>query len=205
MTAQTAFKNMDQSNLEDAVAAALEKRTGSYLDTFPSANFGVVAFERLTGSDARKVEWQEVAAALARETGIGVSCIAHADWTFDDRCDEEATFIAFTVPGVPKDYLDDSRNCIEPVDPETAPSVEDFANAKRARSIVKDHLNELGARRDMLISAQKSEREVLGRIAEIEKLKDLAASEREAVAAVLNLDFDQALGALEPVAAGPTP
>lgn len=206
MKAETTFKDMDQSSLEDAVSKALEKRLGSPVEIYESANFGVVAFERLTGSDARKVEWQELAAELARETGIGISCVANADWQCDDReWDEEATFIAFTVPGVPENYLDDSRNGIVPVDPATAPSAEDFVNAKRARLIVKNHLLELGSKRDMLISAQRSEREVLDRIADIEKLKDLAASDREAVAAVLNLDFDQALGAVQPVMAGPMP
>ena len=197
--------DLDQSNLEDAVLEAIEKRIGAPVQIFESANFGVVAFERLTGSDRSKVDFQEVAAQLARSTGIGVCCVCNADWTFDDKCDEEATFIAFDLPSVPADYKDNShRNMIEAVDPETAPSAEDFVNARRARSIVKDHLVELAARRDVLIGAQKSEGNVLDRIADIETLKDLAASEREAVAAILDLDFDRAIQAVaSPVATAP--
>jgi hypothetical protein len=211
MTNQSQAADMEQSNFEDAVMAAIEKRIGGTVEMFESANLGVVAFERLSDSEARKVDWQELAAALARDTGVGVTCVVHTHWSFDDRCDEEATFISFDLPGVPEDYRDDKyRNLITAVDPLTAPSEQDFVNAKRARSIVAGHLRELGSRREVLVSARKSERDVVVRIAEIETLKDLEASEQGAVAAVLELDFDRALQAIaaapEPeAAAGPRP
>ncbi|MGY3581942.1 hypothetical protein ACVIGB_001135 [Bradyrhizobium sp. USDA 4341] len=198
---------MEQSNFEDAVSAAIEKRIGSPVEIYESANLGVVAFARLTDYGG-KLEWQELAAALARDTGVGVTCVANTDWTFDDRCDEAATFIAFDLPSVPENYRDHKyRNMIEAVDPFTAPSTQEFADAKRARSIVGDHLRELGSRYEMLIAARKNDRDVLNRIAEIETLKDLRAVDRAAVAAVLELDFDRALQAMtaEPEVAGLRP
>jgi hypothetical protein len=194
MTNHSHTADLEQSNFEDAVLAAIEKRIGGAVEMFDSDNLGVVAFERLSGSDAGKIDWQELAAALARDTGVGVTCVVHTHWAFDDRCDEEATFIAFDLPSVPADYRDDKyRNLISAVDPSNAPTEQDFVNAKRARTIVDNHLRELEARREMLVSARKYEREVSIRIAEIETLKELEASEQEAVAAVLELDFDRAL------------
>jgi 2-methylisocitrate lyase-like PEP mutase family enzyme len=66
-------------NFEDAVSAAIEKRIGMPATIFDSSNYGVIAIERLTGSDADKINWQEVAAELARTTGVGVTCIANCD------------------------------------------------------------------------------------------------------------------------------
>lgn len=197
--------DLDQSNFEDAVSAALSKRLGGMPpDIFESSTLGVVAIARLEGRDAERVYWQEVAAELARETGVGVTCIAHCDWTFNDQPDEEAVFIAFDLPTA-VDYRDDPyRNMISAVDPATAPAQVDFDNLKRARRIVKNHLVELRAKMETLISANKSERDVLERIEAIEKLSDLEADDREAVKAVLDLNFDAAIAAAaEPEVSAP--
>jgi hypothetical protein len=187
--------DLDQTNFEDVVSAAIARRLGGMPpDIYESNTLGVVAIGRLEGQDSARVDWQEVAAELARETGVGVVCIANCDWTFDDRHDEEATFISFDLPSVTGSYRNDPyRNHISPVDPAAAPAQADFDNLKRARGIVKNHLGELRARRETLISAKKDERPVLDRIEEIERLKDLEAGDRDAVKAVLDLDFDAAV------------
>lgn len=197
--------DMEQSNFEDAVRSALAKRLGYEPDIIGeenNVNYGVVPFIRLDGSECRRIDdWQEVAAELARETGVGVSCIANCDWCLMQGPDEEATFIAFAVPGLADNYRDDQyRNMIVAVDPSTAPSAEDFANLKRARRIVAGHLLELAGRLETWIAAGKNERDLLGRIEEIEKLKELAAGDREAVKALLDLDFDAAVAQLPEVA-----
>lgn len=198
--------DMDQSNLEEAVVAALEKRIGWQTETYESANYGVVAVPRLEGEDWRKVDWQEIAAELARETGIGVTCVANCDWTFSDKCDEEATFVAFACPGVPEGYRDDAyRNLIRRVDPDTAPSQQDFDDAKRARRIVKARLLELQGRREMLIAAGKSDREATDELVTAEELKGLTAFDREALSAVLELDFARAAEAVSKDVPAPAP
>jgi hypothetical protein len=195
-------EGFEQSVFEDAVKAALAKRIGEEPDIIGvNLNYGVVPFIRLEG---KKVDWQELAAALARQTGVGVTCIAHCDWSFADRPDEEATFVAFAVPGVSEDYRDDPyRNLIKAVDPTTAPSEEDFINLNRARRILGGHLQELSGRRESLIAAGRDEGDIVGRIEAIEKLKELTAGDRDAVRSVLELDFDAAVavheGELEPV------
>lgn len=197
--------DLDQSNFEDAVSAAISKRLSpdgavcpSFSpDIYESSTLGVVAFSRLEGRDSKRVYWQEVAAELARETGVGVVCVANCDWKFDDRpYEEEATFIAFDLPSVTGSYRDDPyRNMIFAVDPATAPAQVDFDNLKRARRIVDSHVHELKFRMETLVAAGKSERDVLGRIALIEALAKLEASDREAVKAVLDLNFDAAIAA----------
>lgn len=197
-------KDFNQTYFEDAVKAVLAKRIGEDPDIIGgrnNVNFGVVPFVRLEG---KRLDWQEVAAALARQTGVGVTCVAHCDWSFVDRPDEEATFIAFAVPGVSEDYRDHPyRNMVTAVDPATAPSEEDFSNLHRARRIVVAHLQELNGRRETLIAAGRDEHGVLGRIEEVTKLKELAAGDRDAVKSVLELDFDTAVSFLvaEPDAA----
>lgn len=198
---------MTQGELEQAVCAAIEKRLGSPVEIFDSVHHGVVAFERLGDWEADRIDWQEVAAELARETGIGVTCVVDCDWSFDDRCDEEATFVSFALPSVPEDYRDDEfRNQIRAVDPRTAPSQQDFDDLKRARLIVERHLAELAARRDKLTAAKKPIDEVVDRIASVERLKRIEAGDRAPVAALLALDFDGAMAALpEPEAEAPSP
>jgi hypothetical protein len=206
MTEVQTFKDMEQSNFEDAVAAALLKRIGWEIDVYESANLGVVAVARLEGSDRGKVDWQEVAAELARETGVGVTCIANCDWSFDDRPDEEATFIAFACPGVPDGYRDDAyRNQIRAVDPDTAPSQQDFDDARRARKIVAAHLRELDGLREKLIAAGKSDHEATDAYIAAEELKDVTAFERDAVKAVLALDFAGAVASLPKDPESPAP
>lgn len=207
MTAAS-FADMEQSNFEDAVRSALAKRIGYDPDIIDdNENFGVVPFIRLDNSECRRVgDWQELAAELARETGVGVTCIANCDWNMMKGPNEEATFITFAVPGVSENYRDDPyRNLIVAVDAASAPSAEDFEKLKRARRIVAGHLLELAGRLETLIAAGKNERDVLGRIEEIEKLKELTAGGREAVNAVLALDFDAAVAAQSAEAAPATP
>jgi hypothetical protein len=193
---------MDQSNFEDAVCDAIEKRIGSRPTAFASATYGVVAIERLTGRDA-KVDWDEVAAELARTTGVGVTCVANCDWTFDDQPDEEATYIAFACPNVPADYAhSEYRSLLSgEFDPATAPSQQDFDNLKKARRIVEEHLRELDGRQGMLVAAGQNDRSVGNDIFDAERLKGLGASDREAVAAVLALDFPLASSLVEAPAA----
>ncbi len=199
---------MDQSNLEDAVLAAIEKRIGAPVAVFESANYGVVAIERLTGRDADRVDWDEVAAELARTTGVGVTCVANCDWTFDDRPDEEATYVAFACPGVEAaGYAhDEYRDLLsDDYDPATAPSQQDFDNLKKAQRIVKEYLIELDGRRGKLIAAGKSDAAPTDEMVDVEELKKLLVTERDAVKAVLELDFARAiaLSAKEPEAPAP--
>jgi hypothetical protein len=192
----SAVSDLEQSNLEDAVTAAITKRLGygpEILSGDDNENFGVVPFIRLEGYELNKIDWQEIAAELARGTGVGVTCIANCDWSPKKGPDEEATFISFDVPGLPNSYRDDPhRNMIEAVDPVTAPSEADFASLKRARKILKGRLEELRGRYEVLIAADRDVREVLGSIEATEKLQELGAGDREAVRAVLELDFDTA-------------
>lgn len=142
----------DSSLAEDAVAEFLNERlypghgfTGMPFSSLDSDVTGVIAFERPGSDDTKKFRWDELAAVVARKLGIGVLCIAHADWETDTH-DEEAVYIAFDVPGVPEDYLDSYRNMIEPVTPENAPSDEDFRVRDRARKIIHGRKAELSGK-----------------------------------------------------------
>ena len=85
---------------------------------------GVIAFERMETTGRDDLDWPACAQAVADATGLVVLAVAHCDWSFDDRCDEEATFIAFDVPGVPEDYAaPHGRNRIAgAAHPRTAPT-----------------------------------------------------------------------------------
>ncbi len=100
----------DPTIAEDALQAYMNRIFGGGLETFESSAVGVVAFERLSGNDDDKVDWDALATEMSRAAGFPVACIANADWSLDGRCDEEATFVAFQVPGVDPDYLESSRN-----------------------------------------------------------------------------------------------
>ena len=204
----------DRDEAEEALQEILSKKLGGAVEIYESTTPCVVAFARLDAYDIRKVDFQEVAAMLARKLGIGVVCIASADWTFDDKCDEEATYIAFE--GAPEDYDSPWRNDIVPVTPEDAPSEQDFADARKARAIVVDAVAGIAARVSMLRRARKpdagaidaADREAAG----LATLKDIAAGERETVSAILDLDLDRAvalhrdaLAERAPDVTGPTP
>lgn len=197
---------LDQSNLEDAVSAAIRKRIGCEPGTLESVDEGVVAIPRLDGPDFGKVDWQEVAAELARETGLGVLCVANCDWQNMEGPDEEATFIAFDLPTVPENYrADPYRNLITAVDPANAPSQQDFDNLKAATRIVTARIDELKAKQAQLAAAQKPIDRVVADLDEISRLKALTAEDRDAVSKVVDLDFAGALACIPEVAAAPAP
>src|SRR5690606_1134501 len=93
---------------------------------------GVIALERPGGSDTRKFRWDELAAEIARKTGLGVNSIVHCDWEQVDDADEEAVYIAIEIPSLPTNYRDDPyRNQISARSPEDVPAVEDFVARDR--------------------------------------------------------------------------
>jgi hypothetical protein len=100
----------DRSLAEDAVSEAL-----GGVEIFDSRVPGVVAFERVDVQD-----WNAFATDLAAKVGHPVACIASADWSFDDRHDEEAVYVAFAIPSLPADYADDHRNLMSA---RTVPSI----------------------------------------------------------------------------------
>lgn len=99
-----AAEAFDRSLAEDAVSGAL-----GGVEIFDSRVPGVVAFERVEVRD-----WNAFASDLAAKVGHPVACIASADWSFDDRHDEEAVFVAFAIPSLPADYADAARNLATP-------------------------------------------------------------------------------------------
>jgi len=98
----------------EAAAVALDQ----YMDlvgvgmvtVFESRTPGVMAFERLTAREAAPVDWDMLAQVLSAAGGAPVVCVAPCDWSFDDSHDEEATLVAFDVPGLDDGYRDDPRN-----------------------------------------------------------------------------------------------
>lgn len=108
----------DRSLAEEAIDKAVAKRLGSAFGYafFDSANPGVLAMERPDFADSRKLDWQEIAQEAADATGFGVLAVDTVDWSFDDRCDEEALMIVFDTPATPDDYRNHDT-MIEPVEP----------------------------------------------------------------------------------------
>ncbi len=98
-------RDMVEVHVMEAIAEATD---GRGIDVLSSSAEGVVAFERMDASQA--VDWDALADALRERTGLDVACIADCDWSFDDREDEKATFIAFDVPGLDDDYRQSYRN-----------------------------------------------------------------------------------------------
>jgi hypothetical protein len=110
-----------REDVEAAVAAALaDSPLGGGQEVFESANPGVVALERLCGPEGYR-HLQALAEDITSRTGLSVLCIANCDWSFDDECDDEATFISFDVPSLPDSYRTDYRNKIVPTEVAPAP------------------------------------------------------------------------------------
>jgi hypothetical protein len=110
-----ALLDYDRTPFEKGIKTAIEGRIGSSVNIYNRhPRPGVFAFERLNDIYA-KINWQEVAAELARETNVEVLFIGHS-WTGPpDNLD--ITFIAFHVPHLTEGYVEDNRNMIEPVGP----------------------------------------------------------------------------------------
>lgn len=192
----------DRLAVEDTVSAILA-RYGHATDVLESSTAGVVAVSRV-GDYGGFPDYQRIAAAIARETGHEVRVIANCDWTFDDRCDEEATYLLFGIEGFDASYEDEHRNRIYPVDPESAPSDQAFEDYSRAKKVLDLRIEELGVKAKQLDAiGQKpegSERDQL-----VEMRKSLGVEDTDAVAALLKLDWYGALAAAEPAEPAPTP
>jgi hypothetical protein len=106
----------DRAPFEKAIKTAIEGRIGSPVNIYNShPRPGVFSFERLNDTYAQRINWQEVATELARETNIAVLFVGHT-WTGPpDNLD--ITLIAFHVPHLTEGYVEDNRNVIEPVSP----------------------------------------------------------------------------------------
>lgn len=105
-------EGFDRTVAEDAIDAYMTSKLGGSFAFFESANPGVLAMERPDYNDSERIDWDELAARLKEATGVKVACVAQCEWSFDDRCDEEAVFIAFDIPSLPEDYADDSRDLL---------------------------------------------------------------------------------------------
>ncbi|MBR0720846.1 hypothetical protein [Bradyrhizobium manausense] len=111
-----ALLDYDRLPFEEAIRAAIERRTSLSIQFFNRhPKPGVFVFERLNDASSQKIDWQEVATELARETNIAVLFIAHG-WTGPPD-DLFVTFIAFYIPHLTEGYVDDNRNIIQPVSP----------------------------------------------------------------------------------------
>jgi len=103
-------EGFDRSKAEDALQEFLCARLHGGAAMFESNTVGVIAMERLDWRDEQKIDWDELSAALEKATGVSVACIDDTDWSFDDRCDEEATYFAFAIPSLDRGYADDYRH-----------------------------------------------------------------------------------------------
>ncbi|AOG03427.1 hypothetical protein [Bosea sp. RAC05] len=199
----------DPTLAEDALQQVMEKMFGGGIEIFESTTPGVIAFERIWLRDApgSTPTWQEVASAIAIKTGYDVLAIAHCDWTFDDRPDEEAILMAFDIPELPEDYRSESRNMIFPVEAATAPTAEDFAAYRKATALLEARSRELSGRIDQLVATETKSSEIEGNLAELNEMREaFQADDKEIVAQVLKLDFDGALETFRAAqAASPAP
>lgn len=190
-------EGFDRSVVEDIVQAYFERTIGGPLAMFESSNPGVIAFERPTGTDASKTDWDELAADIVRGTGIGVDLIANADWTFDDRPDEEAVYIACRIPSLPFDYsFEDNkyRAIIDPMLPGGAPSTEDFAKAREAKVVARAHVKELQARTEYETGAAlEATKDRLEAMKSMIGVGDVSARNMELIEALHARDFDRAI------------
>lgn len=97
-------EGFDRSVAEGALQDFMTAKLGGGVVIFESAAAGVIAMERLGWDDEKKVDWDEVSEALEKATGISVVEVDSCDWSFDDQCDEEATYLAFGIPSLEKGY-----------------------------------------------------------------------------------------------------
>lgn len=118
----TQTAEFDRDAAEDAVQAYLNKKD-LFVSIFESSADGVVAFERLDSYDSEKVDFDDMARHLSEAMGVTVVNIARCDWSFSDRCDDEAHYVAFGVPGLDPDYAETYRTelseaYLESIEPE---------------------------------------------------------------------------------------
>lgn len=92
----------DCTRTEVALAVALAVRNGLEAEFLESDSPGGAATCHLDHIDDAKAGWQQVVTQVTQQLGV-VNC----DWKVKDGCNEEATFIAFDVPGLSKDCRDD--------------------------------------------------------------------------------------------------
>lgn len=186
----------DASIAEDAINKVLEKALGGMYGTLESTVPGVVAFDRIDGFNKPLFDWNDLACAVARDTGYTLLCIANADWQTDDGPDEEATYFAFAVPDLDSNYVDPYRNLIDgPITPTTA-TAEDFENWRTARTYLEGRFEELKGKMKYAtgeeFEAAKLDSANLIRVGET-----LRAWDKEIVAGLLAHDLAQALAAKE--------
>lgn len=105
-------EGFDRTVAEDTIDAYMTAKLGGGFAFFESSNPGVLAMERPDWSDSQKIDWDELAGKLKEATGVEVACVAKCEWSFDDRCDEEAVFISFQIPSLPEDYAGDYRDML---------------------------------------------------------------------------------------------
>lgn len=214
-------RDFDSAAAEDAVGKFLSDKLypgqgfGMPFEVFDSKTPGVIAIERISFMDQRRFNWDELAASVARETGVGVVCIAHCDWqverpaendedtdhrddsdndaAIDDThtVDEEAILIAFDIPELDNEYRDDPRNMIEAVSPADAPSTDDFKTRDKAVKIVSSRKLELSGKLEYL---EVSSPEYDAVMDEVESFNNYpaGAANREIHAAVIALEFQKA-------------
>jgi len=81
----------------------------AYVEIFDVRDEGVVAFERLDGPEAGKVDWDHLATEVSAMTGLPVANVADAELTLADGRTVDATYVAFDVPRLDPDHADLSR------------------------------------------------------------------------------------------------
>jgi len=197
--------NFDKAAAEAAIAKFLNDRLypGMGYTEMPFVSFdtsgepGVVAFERPDDSQIRLIRLDELAAAVAIDTSIGVVNIS--TWTWDGpNGDEDVMIIAFDIPELHAEYRDPdrkvSRNRIRPVSPDTAPSPDDFVVRNRAEEIIEARKTALKGMMAYLPDGDDKDKVA----DEFWKLTDhgVSADEREFNDAIVALDFDRAAAML---------
>lgn len=184
--------DFDPSIAEDAIDDYFISRGSNGYATFDSSTPGVVAFERIS----ENLAWDELAAHVVRKTGYTLTCIADADWSFNDQPDEEATWFAFETEGLTDDYRDDPyRNKLQrPFTPETAPTAEDFARRNQALKFVVAHRDELAARLRYIGNSGDEYEDTVRRSSFLNRITaDLDASQQDVIQALLDRDVDKAM------------
>lgn len=99
-------EGFDRALAENIIQDFMTEKLKGGVETFESSATGVIAIERLSYIDTDKFDWDDLTERLEEKLGIGVAAIEDCDWSFDDRCDEEATYIAFRIPSLAKGYAD---------------------------------------------------------------------------------------------------
>lgn len=197
-------EGFERTEVEDIINDFFTRKVGGPFSILESSVPGVIALERPDSYDTRKFHWDELAAEIARKTGLGVNSIVHCDWQNVDDADSEAVYIAVEIPSLPKDYRDDEwRNQITARSPVDVPTPEDFAARDRALLFAEAHLEELRARRKYATEA-----EIVGIDRHIEFLRNvqgLQADDKAVVQALLDRDVEAAIEASQPEGQAPTP